>query len=155
MRGVGEYRGRRQSSPDLKSLAPPARPQAITFSASQDHYSPSGKCLYFLPAFRKVPRGTGAAYRIRSAAERWRNISLTFSSKTAINRHRGRPLDRSPATPPGMRVRTGRFMKPCQRVNAGSRGSRAQALQRSPASPPSSVSYWTWPMAPSVMPRRV
>ena len=100
MRGVGEYRGRRQSSPDLKSLAPPARPQAITFSASQDHYSPSGKCLYFLPAFRKVPRGTGAAYRIRSAAERWRNISLTFSSKTAINRHRGRPLDRSPATPP-------------------------------------------------------
>ncbi|TFB42521.1 hypothetical protein E3W21_07085 [Pseudomonas sp. F01002] len=27
------------------------------------------------------------------------------------NRHRGRPSGRAPATPPGMRVRTGRFEK--------------------------------------------
>ena len=38
-------------------------------------------------------------------------ISDNYNSPPGDNRHRGRPSDRSPATPPGMRVRTGRFEK--------------------------------------------
>jgi predicted CoA-substrate-specific enzyme activase len=71
------------------------------------------------------------------------------------NRDRGRPHDLRPPTPPHIRVRIRRFMKSCQRVDAGSRGSRVHAPRRNGSAwPLSSVSCWTWPMAPSAMRRR-
>ena len=48
-----------------------------------------------------------------------------------MNRDRGRPHDLRPPTPPYVRVRIRRFMKPCQRVDAGFlRGLRAQAFRK-------------------------
>jgi hypothetical protein len=61
-----------------------------------------GRC----PLMETVAREHRALARCRTLGAK------TFASLGAFaNRHRRRPSGRAPATPPGMRVRTGRFEK--------------------------------------------
>ena len=56
------------------------------------------------------PRSDDAAREVWRSQTWMQGQALWFLSAIE-NRHRGRPSGRAPATPPGMRVRTGRFEK--------------------------------------------